>query len=163
MNNSEYCVISKELLILLEWLVQNEEELKKIVSYSWGKGFSEFMEQKNMVSFDGEQIQDVIFEFFNLAEDYIKDMEKAEKKRKLQFDSLKKQISINTLDIYSYTPDVLSRIFETLAPLSKEQSSRSTGSNKELGGSSSEQKHLFKDAFYKQFLEEWDFTNATCH
>lgn len=148
MNNNGYCVVSKELLIFLEWLINNEVEINKIVSYSWDKGLSSYISKKSMMEFNSEQMQEVIFEFFSIVESSIKNIEKMEKKKIINFDNFKKETSADKLDIHSYSSDVLPRIFSTLIPLIKE-----SGMNKSA----------IKNIFYKQFLEEWDFTDALCH
>ncbi len=147
-DNQTYCVVSKELLIFLEWLIHNPQEINKIVSYAWDKGFSTYMDQKDIVHFDDSHMQDIIFQLFAAFECQIKQIKKNEKKREVQLHRLKKQTNADKLDVHYSNPEVLSRIFSTM--------------DIELNTKKVDNSDL-KEIFYKKFLEEWDFTDALCH
>ena len=72
MNENEYCLVSKELLLLLKWICENDPEMIiKIVSKAWKKGFKEKLKNNNFAEEDKINLQEAAFDFFAIMESCI--------------------------------------------------------------------------------------------
>lgn len=154
MNDSEkrdYCIISKEIVILLEWLLSHEDKLiDSMIKKVWKKGFgSIYAEQKEQtIPFDEFAAQQAVVDFFSLLD------EKLELIGKQEESQTQKTIQKNIEDGFSFflekSEPCNKALEKSLAKLDLEKLSQKDVLEKD------EQKSLF----LKQFLKNWDAKNA---
>ena len=90
MNENEYCLVSKELLVFLKWICENEPEIiTKIVSKAWKKGFKEVLENVKSDELNQTDLQESVFDFFSIMETCIEKFKKNSTKKILNLISEK--------------------------------------------------------------------------
>lgn len=148
MSNSEYCLLSKDLLFLLKWICENNSDLlKKMVNSSWKKGFKKFYKENNIKNINEKEIEDlkdIVFDFFCIIEDNLLEFIKKEK-------VIKKEVSL-LLDIHK---EVIINI-----EINDEEKVKSLYILQEILKNKKElSKEEIKKIFFKAFLEEWNPKN----
>ncbi len=154
MNDNEkrdYCIISKEIVILLEWLLSHEEKLiDSLIKKAWTKGFGEiYIEQKEqMQSFDEYAAQQAVVDFFSLLD------EKLELMGKQQGAQTQKEIQKNLENGFSFFLEKNENCNKAL------EKSLANIDFEELINKNIIEKDKQKSLFLKQFLKNWDAENA---
>lgn len=84
-NDNSQFVISYELLCLLHWLFENEQEtLKKLIEKSFSNGLAEkIYNRKAFITDSQEELQQSIIDFFLLLESFLYDLFNEQEAKKL--------------------------------------------------------------------------------
>lgn len=84
-EEKEYCLISQEVLFLLEWLLmQDIKILEKLVKKSWEGGLDNIFKKKNKNREIIDQVssQKVVFYFFSFLDNTLKKLENKKSQKK---------------------------------------------------------------------------------
>jgi hypothetical protein len=148
MNNEEkeYCLVSKEILLFIEWLlVYDTKLLDNLIKKVWKNGFEKlyFEEIQKKEKSEGLDPQQTILDFFFLLENSITTLAKqdTEKKNNVIKKILDKDFSI----IFDNNTDYQNIIEKSLLKSQENQT---------------DEKETIKNKFYKNFLQNWDPNNT---
>jgi len=152
MNENEYCLISKELLLLLKWICENEPEMiDKIVSKSFKKGFkynfNEFLnEDLNQVD-----LQEAVFDFFSIMELSMKKNNEDNVKKIINIisDNSDNKNSETITNLKFQEEDVKNLVFALNKIEEKNFNEKINDKNINLN----------KDLFFQEFLNNWEPKN----
>ena len=150
-EKKDYCIISKEIVILLEWLISHEDKaVENLIKKIWKKGFGEiYLEQKDQhVPFDEYVAQQTVIDFFSLLDS------------KLELIS-KPDIMHKQKEVQKTLEDGFSLFLERNESCDSavERSISALHINQPVDQDFSE-KDKKKSLFFKQFLKNWDAENA---
>lgn len=151
-NNKDYCLISKEVVILLEWLITYDSKLlENLVKKVWKKGFEQvYIDFKNKNSKLEEYVaQQTILDFFYLLDTSLDQIAKdcIYEKQSIIKNMLDKNLSVNfeQSDIHKNS---IEKVFSY-------QNFHSLLQNTTL------EKDEQKSTFFKNFLKNWDPHSST--
>lgn len=148
MNNEEkeYCLVSKEILLFIEWiLVYDTKLLDNLIKKVWKNGFEKlyFEEIHKKEKSEGLDPQQTILDFFFLLENAINTLAKKDTVRKN--DTIKKILDKDLSIIFDNNNDYKNIIERSLLQSQENQH---------------DEKETIKNNFYKNFLQNWDPNNS---
>lgn len=164
MNENEYCLVSKELLVFLKWICENEPEIiTKIVSKAWKKGFKEVLENVKSDELNQTDLQESVFDFFSIMETCIEKYKKNSTKKILNLISEKIDPTvIASLNLNEEETEALVNAFGKTKEIFYKDKNFLDESEEIL--TESENKELIenqvlksnKDLFLQEFLKNWE-------
>lgn len=148
MNNEEkeYCLVSKEILLFIEWiLIYDPKLLDHLIKKVWKNGFEKlyFEEINKKEKLEDIDPQQTILDFFFLLENSISKLAKKDTKKKN--DIIKKILDKDFSIIFDNNNEYQNIIEKSL--LESQENNNDT-------------KDLVKNKFYKNFLQNWDPSNT---
>ncbi len=149
MNNEEkeYCLVSKEILLFIEWLlVYDCKLLDNLIKKIWKNGFEKlyFEEINKKEKLEDLDPQQTILDFFLLLENSISKLAKNEKKKKDEI--IKKTLNNDFSIIFDNNYEYQNAIEKSLLDYQIEQ----------INNTQSDEKEIIKNKFYKNFLQNWE-------
>lgn len=157
-NDKNYCLISKEILLFIEWLLLYDTKLlENFVKKIWNRGFEKICseELEKQIKFDEFDGQQTLLDFFTVLDTTIAKLNKKnnqEKYKKIN-EILNKDFSINLEQSTTYE-EIVEKSFIQSTQRTEE---KNNGVNKIYN--SDDDKDTIKKNFYKNFLEKWNPTN----
>lgn len=148
-EEKDYCLISKEILFLLEWLLmQDMQTIEKILKKSWKNGLEKFIKVKNKEEFTIDQAgsQKIIFYFFSFLENILKKLEN--KKQKKSSKKNKSKVHVKEDEATAKLLEVFENSQLSLEASHKKKRKNSIKKNTE--------KTDLETNTYKKFLENWN-------
>lgn len=145
-EEKDYCLISKEILFLLEWLLmQDMNNIEKVLKKSWKNGLDKFIKEKSKEELIIDQVasQKIIFYFFSFLENTLKKLENKKSKKGKKIENQKENNLLkheDDLKLLSFldNPNTIQDLYLT----KKKQKNNNTEKDK-------------KKNLYKDFLENW--------
>jgi hypothetical protein len=161
-EEKEYCLVSKEILLCIEWILLYDTKLfENLIKKIWKNGFEKiyFEELEKKEKLEDLDPQQTILDFFSLLENSINRL--AKKDIKIKNDSINQVLSTDfsiILDNYiDYKGSIEKSLLQSIQESEKELSLESED-NKVLLEKNS--KNILKNKFYKHFLQNWDPENT---
>lgn len=155
-ENKNYCLISKEILLFIEWVLLHDMKfLEGFIKKVWKNGFQDiYMEdldkQIKLNELDGQQ---TILDFFSVLDSILNKLN--EKQHEEKYQKINKILS-SDLSIYlnqsQSCEDALGKSFPDL--LKKDSFNKDMG--KEITSSNECEKDIIRKNFYKNFLKKWN-------
>lgn len=154
-NDKNYCLISKEILLFIEWiLLYDSRLLENFIKKIWNRGFEkicteELEKQIKLNEFDGQQ---TILDFFTILDNTITKLNKKnnEEKYKKINEILNKDFAINLEQNELYQKIVEKSFLESTQEINDEKITKIKTYQTD------DEKNNIKKNFYKNFLEKWN-------
>jgi hypothetical protein len=154
MNNQEkndYCIISKEIVVFLEWLLSQEDTLiDSLIKRAWKKGFKHiYAEKKQQLQlFDEYAAQQAVIDFFSLLDEKLESI-------------AKKETAETQKNIQKTIENGFSFFLEKNEPCNTALEKSLTHINLEdISNKNIVEQDKQKSLFFKQFLKNWNTENA---
>jgi hypothetical protein len=159
MFGDDYCLVSKELLLFLRWVCNNDPALvNDFVKKAWGSGFKNFINSRknhNKISLSDLNISAV--DFFGVVENIINTLIENDSKNSTEClsDNFDNDGIVGCLSGSNYTKEKKKDIdYSKKQHKLKDNSFNNADQNSILGD---------KDSVLKNFLKNWDHKNKTVH